>query len=60
MRSTREEGIGDELRAMNDEARGSPFFDAPVPKAPVTNASMKAPTLLDRLRQLGALTEAKK
>lgn len=42
MRSTREEGIRDELSAMTDEARGSPFFDAP---ARTTNA--------EPLRQLG-------
>lgn len=48
MRSTREEGIGDELKAMQAEATGSPFFDSSTAKPSGTDA------VIERLRGLGA------
>jgi hypothetical protein len=45
MRATREEGIRDELRKMNDEARGTPFFHSALADGPKAN-------LLERLAAL--------
>lgn len=57
MRSTREQGIGEELRKMSIEATGTPFFDEEV-KAPVKEQS----AVESKVRQEVArrLEEAKK
>lgn len=50
MRSSREEGIGKEIDEMNEEAHGSPFFDAAQPA--VTPVRGDKATLVERLRRL--------
>lgn len=50
MRATNEEGIGEELQKMREEAQGTPFFDS-VPPAEVPSRSARE-KLLENLRAI--------
>lgn len=51
-RSTMEEGVHEELKVMQEEAAGSPFYDAPLPVKSQPEVSKETQRLLDKLRGL--------